>query len=577
MNLFDDNHAYLQMRTDVHIKPGWCRWDADWQTPPSREELPALVLQFGEQRQTVHSPYYPVRDAAKLAAALVPAHDTLVVLGIGLGYHLQSLAQKHLGCLVVIEPDKHLFNLALHHTSLRALGGRVTYIVGHESFEAPRLAAVRPGGYDIVELTARTRLLPDYFAQVKQRLEGRPAYELSDRWRYRKFATPQARIIFIDSGYVLTKECLETLNGLGQQVRYVHIDRDNYDYAEFVRSFLSLIAEFRPDFVLTINHLGFDQEGRLTELLSELEIPYASWYVDSPTIVLSESGTNVSDWCSIFVWDRDYIDDVHQRGYPHVDYLPLATLPSLFRPLELPQRYDISFVGSSMVYSTHKNLRRLVYRPDLLRQLEPTALRFLELDTRYVPDAMDALEREGETYRFDSDDQREDFLAAVLWRATQVYRLGGLDKLAPFYPDIFGDPNWDDLLRDGRYHIHREVMYYDGLATLYNQSRLNFNMTSRQMKNAVNQRVFDAPACGAFLLTDYKAQLDEIFTGNGSDVVFFNDVNEIPDLVSYYLGHEDERRRIAQAGRESILRAHTYRHRLDKLLNVMRIRYGADA
>ena len=574
MNFFCSNHEYLAGRGDVHIKPGWCRFDAVWECPPSREDVPGLVLAQDGQSITVHSSYYPSRDTAKLLLHLNTGHSTLVVLGMGLGYHLQPLLEAHTGQVVVIEPDKHLFNLALHHNDLKKLGARVRYIVGYESFEAPALAGVAPGQYDLIELAPRVRLLPDYFAQVKRRLEGRPSYELSERWRYPKFAGEQARVVFIDSGYVLTKECLETLQALGQQVRYVHIDRDNYDYASFVRGFLQLVAEFRPDFVLTVNHLGFDQEGRLTELLSELEIPYASWYVDSPTVVLAESGTNISDWCSIFVWDRDYIPDVLRRGYPHVDYLPLATLETLFRPQELPLRHDVSFVGSSMVFSTHKNLRRLVHRPDLLCLLEPTAQRFLQLNTRYVPDALESLSAEGESYRFDSTDQREDFLAAVLWRATQVYRLSGLKMLAPFYPDIFGDPNWDDLLHDQRFHLHREVMYYDNLHEVYGQSRINFNMTSRQMKNAVNQRVFDAPACGAFLLTDYKAQLDEIFSGNGHDVVFFHDVGEIPDLVRYYLEHDDQRRRIAAAGREAVLNGHTYRHRLQRLLNTMRLRYG---
>jgi len=577
MSLFDSNHNWLRTRQDVRIKPGWCRWEAEWETPPSREDTPGLVAVTPTQRVTVHSPYNPLRDATRLAENLPCARDTLVVLGMGLGYHLPSLAKAHTGRIVVIEPDKHLFNLALHHSDLIALGPRVTYLVGWEPFELPALAGVRPGNYDLFDLAARTRLLPDYFAQCARRLEGRPAYDTGDQWRYRKFAAPQARVIFIDSGYVLTKECLDTLREMGQAVRYIHIDKDNYDYAEFVRGFLSLIAEFRPDFVLTVNHLGFDQEGRLTELLSELEIPYVSWYVDSPTVVLSEGGTNVSDWCNIFVWDRDYISDVRKHGYPHVDYLPLAALPSLFAPREVPQRFNLGFVGSSMVYSVHKNLRRMVWRPDLLRLLEQTANRFLAMDTRYVPHAIAALEGDGEVFCFDTADQREDFLAAVLWRSTQIYRLSGLRQLAPFYPDVFGDPNWADLLGDERFHLHPEVMYYDALPAVYNATAINFNMTSRQMKNAVNQRVFDVPACGRFLLTDYKAQLDEIFVGNGQDVVFFRDIGELPDLVRYYLDHPDERERIAQAGRAAVLRAHTYRHRLEHMLRLMRARYGGHA
>jgi spore maturation protein CgeB len=423
----------------------------------------------------------------------------------------------------------------------------------------------------VLNCKVRTRQLPSYFNLLERRLEGRPVFDLSNAWKYKKFADSKARVLFIDSGYVLTKECLWALDRLGQPCRYVHIDRDNYDYDAFVRDFLRQIAEFKPDFVLTVNHLGFDREGRLTELLSTLEIPYVSWYVDSPTVVLSSGGNNISPWCNIFVWDRDYIADVSNAGYPHVDYLPLAALPDLFKPLPVSRRYDVSFVGSSMVFSTHKNLRSMVFRQDLLTLLEDVSREFLTLDSRYVAQAIANLESRGVRFDFDSSAQREDFEAAVLWRSTQAYRLTGLLQLAPFYPVIFGDPNWDEVL-DDRFRIEREVMYYDGLPEVYNRSCISFNMTSRQMKNAVNQRVFDVPSCGKFLLTDYKTQLDEIFAPG--EVVFFREVGEVPDLVRHYLRNDTEREQIGRQGRERILQKDTYVHRLREMIEIMRRRYG---
>ncbi len=573
MNRFERNHEIISERESIRIKPGHCRFTREFSLVGSKEEFPGLVLENDGEKVTIHSSYYPTREAVRWADSLRCEKDHVVCFGMGLGYGLKPLAERFAGKrITVIEPGKHLFNLAMQHIDLGDLPENMAFLIGYEDFEIPALMGDL-SEFNIVELKQRTRLLPRYFDALRRRLEGRPTFDLSDKWKYPKFTDPRkVRAIFIDSGYVLTKECLTALQQLGHEVQYIHIDKENYQYDEFVRNFLTLIAQFHPDFVLTINHLGFDQEGRMTELLSELEVPYISWYVDSPTVVLSGKGTNISDFCNIFVWDRDYIQDVLDAGYPHVDYLPLATMPELFKPMDLPYRCDVSFVGSSMVYSTHKNLRSMVFRRDLLYHLDTVAHEFLEIDSRYVRQAIENVRENGTELLFDSQEQQLDFEAAVLWRATQMYRMSGVKKLANFYPTIYGDPNWDNLL-DSRYRIEREVMYYDNLPQVYNTSRINFNMTSRQMKNAVNQRVFDVPACGKFLLTDYKQQLEEIFDTNGEEVVFFTDVEEVPELVRFYLDNEPVRERYAQNAYRRVTSNETYRHRLTKMIDIMRKRY----
>jgi spore maturation protein CgeB len=567
--LFESNHEYIRQHPEKFaIRPGHCRFSREYRLVPSKEDVPGIeLLQTDGKKTTLVSPYYPRKEAQKKTDALPDNTETLIVFG--LGYHIEYIGKRFPQReIIVIEPDKHLCNLLLGVIDLTAWSEHTRLIVGYEDFEVPTFLGKKEGVPEVFE----TRAVPGYFNLLAKRLRKEPVFDLSDRWRYRKFFAQKVRVLYIDSGYVLTKECLWAIEKLGHQYRYIHIDHDNYDYEAFIRGFMQEIATFKPDFVLTVNHLGFDREGRLTELLSTMEIPYVSWYVDSPTVILSSGRQNISPWCNLFVWDRDYIADVKAHGYYHADYLPLATLSDLFRPIPLPEAHDVGFVGSSMVYSTHKNLRSFVFRQDLLTLVDTTARAFLELDSRYVGDAIARLEANGVRFGFDTTDQRDDFEAAVLWRSTQIYRKSGILQLAPFYPTIFGDPNWDNVL-DNRFRIEREVMYYDGLAELYNQCRINFNMTSRQMKNAVNQRVFDVPACGRFLLTDYKSQLDEIF--EPGEVVCFREIGEISDLVRFYLTHDTERNEIARRGRERILQKDTYIHRLREMIDIMRKRYGS--
>ncbi|RJR35885.1 MAG: glycosyltransferase family 1 protein, partial [Deltaproteobacteria bacterium] len=52
--------------------------------------------------------------------------------------------------------------------------------------------------------------------------------------------------------------------------------------------------------------------------------------------------------------------------------------------------------------------------------------------------------------------------------------------------------------------------------------------------------------------------------------VCYHHPEEIPDLVRFYLRHSEARRQIVERGRARILQEHTYRHRLQEMLVVLR-------
>jgi len=161
-----------------------------------------------------------------------------------------------------------------------------------------------------------------------------------------------------------------------------------------------------------------------------------------------------------------------------------------------------------------------------------------------------------------------DFEAALLWQATLEYRLACIEELVPFKPVIYGDPGWRQLLGNGL-QLRPEVNYYDELPRVYGTTAINFNATSLQMKAAVNQRVFDAPAAGGFLLTDFREQLAELFEV-GEEVAIFEEPREIPDLVRFYLRHPEVREKMTAKARSRVLAEHTYRHRVAAILDTMR-------
>jgi hypothetical protein len=85
---------------------------------------------------------------------------------------------------------------------------------------------------------------------------------------------------------------------------------------------------------------------------------------------------------------------------------------------------------------------------------------------------------------------------------------------------------------------------------------------------AGNIRLFEATGVGTLMITDWKENLHEIFEP-GKEIIAYHTPEECVELTQYYLDHPDERRTIAQAGQQRVLREHTYRHRMQQLIDTV--------
>jgi glycosyltransferase involved in cell wall biosynthesis len=85
---------------------------------------------------------------------------------------------------------------------------------------------------------------------------------------------------------------------------------------------------------------------------------------------------------------------------------------------------------------------------------------------------------------------------------------------------------------------------------------------------ANNMRLYEATGCGAMLVTDAKDNLPELFVP-GLEVVAYRDVAEAVDQIRYYVDHPEEAATIARAGQARTLRSHTYRHRMEELVDIL--------
>lgn len=115
------------------------------------------------------------------------------------------------------------------------------------------------------------------------------------------------------------------------------------------------------------------------------------------------------------------------------------------------------------------------------------------------------------------------------WRKN---RLGFLEKIIPnFHARGKG---WDS-----GWATHAEML------DVYSRSKIGLNL--HNSVGPVNMRTYLLPANGIMQICDNKYFLGHIYE-LGKEVVGYCDVEEVPELVNYYLSNENERKRIAITG-----------------------------
>jgi len=118
------------------------------------------------------------------------------------------------------------------------------------------------------------------------------------------------------------------------------------------------------------------------------------------------------------------------------------------------------------------------------------------------------------------------------------------------------------------------------VAEVYRRSRVVVNIGRDDFPQDANIRVFEAMAGGALLVTSLPTEMERFGFRDGVHFVGYREPSEISAVVRTYLNAETERKRIADAGRELVLREHTYDQRVERcltLLEEMKLRKRAPA
>jgi spore maturation protein CgeB len=107
----------------------------------------------------------------------------------------------------------------------------------------------------------------------------------------------------------------------------------------------------------------------------------------------------------------------------------------------------------------------------------------------------------------------------------------------------------------------------DRMNAFFASAKIFMGIVHPQMLTGIGQRIFDAAVAEAFILAEYKADIDMVFPQG--EVETFKNQAELRDKAVYYLDHPGERRAKARAARARVLSEHTWEHRAQKMLDIV--------
>ncbi|MBN1757067.1 MAG: glycosyltransferase [Chitinispirillaceae bacterium] len=484
--------------------------------------------------------------------------DRILLSGCGLGYHLKraigSIISETRILLAEYYDELAERCLELFPPEIR---GRVTVITKGESRVTEKVREFLAGGHyvQVVKHPPSWHAHREYYRSIAAQCSGTPLPRQADT------------VLMLQGNFFLEKELSAASAGSTAKVLPFNYN-DHATIIAYESEFQKRLQKDRPAAVLSINLLGVDGNGILAEYCRRAGIPLIVWFVDDPRPILLNRMQHLSEGVIVFSWERAYLPWLRQQGFGDARYLPLASDPAQFAvPRTRRPSVGCAFVGTAMGSSFLKEIaEKFMWKPEYARVAAAVAFRICSERNSDVDRLLDdECATQSVVLPLDSDHTRTWLRSYCIHTASMIMRKRMVTGLLSSGIETFGDPEgWRELAGPGL-TVHGTIDYRTEIGDCYRSIAVNLNCTSCQMPTAVNQRVFDVPLSGAFIINDDQSDLHELFAEN--EYVTYSSVEECAEKVAFYRENESARTAVSDTARKRILGEHTYTHRLQSLLH----------
>lgn len=474
--------------------------------------------------------------------------DRIILLGTGLGYHLSGLLLRipDQSKIIVIEYYKELAEICIGKIS----GSRINCITSESSDAAGMLKEFIDGAQYIqfIKHPVSYRVQKDFYDKLT-----RDAF-------YSKTLRKEKTTLLLYGNFFLQEELRSAINRCGNAAIFDY--RNFINFMHYQNELEKALQKTRPEMIVSVNMKGFDGSGVLSDLSYKYGIPVCVWFVDDPLPILLHQKQFIKSNMIAFCWEKSYLNSLKNAGFMKVSYLPLATSTELFSRSPFKKNIaKIAFVGSAMNGEFLENIRKkIIWNPAYDQAVKLSAK---IISNNSINDSYGVLLQicKELNIKLPLNDNR-----TIIWlhslivhTASMIRRKDVIQSMKDYDIETFGDPKGWKLLCGSWLKTNPSIDYRIELASVYRGIEININITSCQMPSAVNQRVFDIPACGGFVINDKQSDLEELFESN--EIVTYLSTDELKEKVLFFRNNENERNKISERAFRHIIKEHTYLNR----------------
>jgi uncharacterized protein (DUF983 family) len=207
------------------------------------------------------------------------------------------------------------------------------------------------------------------------------------------------------------------------------------------------------------------------------------------------------------------------------------------------------------------------YGRNTVRQFENLGSRRIE----WIPLAGDPDLHSANLHSVENDTFGGDIDFIGQWRPErEVVMQAILSQFPSFNIGIWGN-DWgrrcrgkNDILRAWR----GRPLYGEQFTNVVATSKINLNIIDPMNYPVANMRFFEIPVAGGLQVCSSCPEMESEFK-HGETIFYYRDIEELLNLIRMLLENDSLRKRVAQAGHEKVLKAHTYTHRAQRILEVL--------